>query len=377
MRDTAVFYASWFDAARQLPSDEFKKLFLAIADYAFEDKEEASLPPVSQAIFSMAKPIVKKNIEKWNARKESGRPAIPVSKGQVEIEQERKGTVRAAAHSLGMSESTAYRRKRLAKADQVTATKALSNLSGKKVLTAGEALSELSGSGVLTVENPLSNMPKTGVSTVSRDCQNCQRVNVNANVNVNVNKQIDRSSNPPKPFKEALSDSTSLSETGNEPCTEEEARQAEAIFDRLPFRRPFAQDHENGPQCEGKQAIAIGNLPAFFQQLSENAEAESREALSASAQAVYEGEASAYSDAAQMLALGFVESAKKQLEWRKNRANIERGRDSEGLGYACHFEGQYRAFTEVLRIAGRFAIEGKGEATAHNGRSAPKNAEAL
>ena len=207
MRETGVFYASWFEAAKELPGEEFKQLFCAIAEYAFYDRDEdIELPPVSKAIFALAKPIVKKNKEKWKEKGEIGRTPIPVTKGQVDKMHERTGTVKKAAGLLGISESTAYRRKRLAKSNQLTETKELAEVSKREEMT-----------------------DLTAVKTA-----NVVNANVNVNVNVNDAKQEASGATLANEGGAAL---PTYGETGRPPVKEEEAKAVEAIFNRLPFRK--------------------------------------------------------------------------------------------------------------------------------------------
>lgn len=148
MKETAVFCRAWFEAAADLPPADFKELFLALADYAFNGANPENfnllgddLAPVARTILLLARPVMKKNAEKWEARlAEAGRPPIELTPEDAQQAVKVAGSVKGAAELLGVSESTIYRRKRAEKAEK-------------------------------------------------KDCQNCQNVkNVNVNVNVNENE---------------------------------------------------------------------------------------------------------------------------------------------------------------------------------------------
>lgn len=244
MRETGIFYRSWFEAAKDLPGEEFKSLFCAIAECAFDDKEEdGELSPVSKAIFQLARPIVKKNKEKWKNRGEVGRTPIPVTKGQVDNMHERTGTVKIASALLGISESTAYRRKRLARSNQLTETKELAEVSKREEMT------EL-----------------TAVKTANVD-----NVNVNVNLNVNDSDSISANGADPKMASVAAtikSGSDALptyGKTGQPPASEEEKKAAEAIFNRMPFRKQLEQIRRRLERIPltASNARSVRNSPAL------------------------------------------------------------------------------------------------------------------
>ena len=119
MRETAVFYRSWFEAAAGLPAADFKSLFMSLADLAFNGAGEegeallgACLSPVASAIATLARPVIKRNAEKWEASKRSaGRPPIDLSPEDADKAVSAAGTVRGAARLLGVSVRTVQRRR--------------------------------------------------------------------------------------------------------------------------------------------------------------------------------------------------------------------------------------------------------------------------
>ena len=118
MKETAVFYRSWFEAAAGLPAADFKELFLSLADCAFNGGEAeefsllgADLSPVARAIFTLARPAIKKNCERWEARvAEAGRPPLDVTAEDARKAVRIAGSVKGAAELLGVSVRTMHRR---------------------------------------------------------------------------------------------------------------------------------------------------------------------------------------------------------------------------------------------------------------------------
>lgn len=331
MRDTAVFYSAWFEAARELPSDDFKKLFLAIADYAFDDKEEAELPPLPKAIFVMAKPIVKKNIEKWNARKEAGRPALPVTKGEVEQAQRSQGTVKSAAQLLGISERTAYRRKSLSRDCQITTKK----------------------------EN----------DSPTETAKTATRVNVNVNVNANVRQTAKKASSRPL-FDEggaALLQEQEESKAWGEFADKETDRKAQAIFDAM--KKPFARDHEKALQEQQQEEEQEASLAELVASLADSAQDEADDAESETAEAFYKGQAQAYTATCFLLEHAEAEAVIKQLKSRENRAFIERNNPESSFYTRNYRDGEFRAYKRAIALLDACKDKGETEPTADNAHS--------
>jgi hypothetical protein len=73
MRDSFVFYRSFFEAVEELPPDEFKRAILAIAKYALND-EVPQTKGIERTIYIMAKPQIDTNNQKYINGKKGGRP---------------------------------------------------------------------------------------------------------------------------------------------------------------------------------------------------------------------------------------------------------------------------------------------------------------
>lgn len=327
-RETAVIYSSWVEAMRELPPADFKATMLGLAGMLFRDEQPADLPPIGKCIATLAAPIIRKNKEKWQARKEAGRPALPVTAEDARNAVERAGTVKAAAEQLGISVKTLYRRLSVSK------------------------------------------------------CQNVKSVNVNVNENVNVNNdtailtrcaKIAEAAEPPKPFNEALACSPQGDKQAWQEFESEEAQQkAQELFDSMkrPFRKKGEQKAEEPPKKEERNkeelAPSPAELPDYIESLAEEATAKAETAESDSAQSLYEGEAQAFSASAEMIKHGASEETQKQLKWRKYRAFERRGRHELDLQARNAAEGEFRAYSEVLDLLAMSEDTGEKGRTAYN-----------
>ena len=73
MRDSLVFYRSFYEAIKDLPQEERIKAYDYIFNYAFEDIEPDSISAAS-AIFKMAKPQIDANNKRYENGCKGGRP---------------------------------------------------------------------------------------------------------------------------------------------------------------------------------------------------------------------------------------------------------------------------------------------------------------
>ena len=60
MRDSVVFYRSFYEAIRMLPPEQFKASALAILEYGLDGKEPKS-DGIERTVFCMAKPQIDAN----------------------------------------------------------------------------------------------------------------------------------------------------------------------------------------------------------------------------------------------------------------------------------------------------------------------------
>ncbi len=82
MRDSFVFYRSFYEALEDLPSKEFKAAALAIMQYALNDVEPTT-KGVEKTVFRIAKDLIDRNNQRYENGKKGGRP-----RNQTETEPE-------------------------------------------------------------------------------------------------------------------------------------------------------------------------------------------------------------------------------------------------------------------------------------------------
>ena len=74
VRDSFVFYRSFFEAVQELDFEERGKILSAIAEFALNGEEADYLSGVSKAVFILAKPQLIANSKKYENGKKGGRP---------------------------------------------------------------------------------------------------------------------------------------------------------------------------------------------------------------------------------------------------------------------------------------------------------------
>ena len=87
MRDSLVFYRSFYEAVKDLPAEEFKEAVSAIMEYGLNDEEQA--PSGAAKVFLiMAKPLIDAN----NKKHENGKKGAEFGKlgGRPKKETPRK-----------------------------------------------------------------------------------------------------------------------------------------------------------------------------------------------------------------------------------------------------------------------------------------------
>lgn len=73
MRDSMVFYRSFFDAIRELSAEEFKKCACAILEYGLDGKIPETCG-IEKSIYIMAKPQIDKNVQRYANGCKGGKP---------------------------------------------------------------------------------------------------------------------------------------------------------------------------------------------------------------------------------------------------------------------------------------------------------------
>jgi len=85
MRDSFIFYRSFFEATKTLNTEQAADLYYAICSYAL-DREELELDNIQKALFSLIKPQLDANHKKW----ENGcKKKLNISKPKAKHKQKR------------------------------------------------------------------------------------------------------------------------------------------------------------------------------------------------------------------------------------------------------------------------------------------------
>lgn len=77
MRDSVVFYRSFYEAVRTLPPDEFKESVQAILDYGLDGKPPDTQGTIAHTVFSLVKPQIDANNRRFESGKKGGRKPNP------------------------------------------------------------------------------------------------------------------------------------------------------------------------------------------------------------------------------------------------------------------------------------------------------------
>nr|WP_302830086.1 DUF6291 domain-containing protein [uncultured Bacteroides sp.] len=74
MRDSFVFYRSFYDAIKDLPRDVQGEIYTAIMEYSLYGKETEGLKPIARSVFTLMKPQIDVNNKRFENGKKGGRP---------------------------------------------------------------------------------------------------------------------------------------------------------------------------------------------------------------------------------------------------------------------------------------------------------------
>ena len=73
MRDSVVFYRSFYEAVKNLPPEEFKESMQAILDYSFDGKPPGTQGSIAHTVFTLVKPQIDANIQRYENGKKGGK----------------------------------------------------------------------------------------------------------------------------------------------------------------------------------------------------------------------------------------------------------------------------------------------------------------
>lgn len=88
MRDSFIFYRSFFETIKKIPKKDRLQLVEAICDYALNDIDPESLSGTGDAVFTLLKPQLDANTRKYENGLKGGRPKKP-NKNQTETKPKR------------------------------------------------------------------------------------------------------------------------------------------------------------------------------------------------------------------------------------------------------------------------------------------------
>ena len=73
MRESVVFYRSFYEAVKELPPEEFKKSVSAIMEYGLNDLEPET-SGIERTIYLLSKPQIDANNKRYQNGTKGGRP---------------------------------------------------------------------------------------------------------------------------------------------------------------------------------------------------------------------------------------------------------------------------------------------------------------
>lgn len=107
IRDSFIFYRSFYQSAKKLPKEDKAELFDAICSYAL-DGESVEMSVVPEAIFTVIKPNLDANRRKWeNGCKEKKKPSEVEADEEQEISKDEakdKQTISKAQGNVNVNE---------------------------------------------------------------------------------------------------------------------------------------------------------------------------------------------------------------------------------------------------------------------------------
>ena len=74
MRDSFIFYRSFYEAIRDLPRDIQGEIYTAIMEYSLYGNETDNLKPIARSIFTLIKPQIDVNNKRFENGSKGGRP---------------------------------------------------------------------------------------------------------------------------------------------------------------------------------------------------------------------------------------------------------------------------------------------------------------
>ncbi len=108
IRDSFIFYRSFYQSAKKLPKEDKAELFDAICSYAL-DGELVELSVVPEAIFTVIKPNLDANRRKWeNGCKEKKKPSEVEAEEEQEISKDEANDKQTISKAQGNVDVNVY-----------------------------------------------------------------------------------------------------------------------------------------------------------------------------------------------------------------------------------------------------------------------------
>lgn len=83
-RESFLFYRSFYEAIKPLPRDIQGEIYSAIMEYALYGNLSERLKPVANSVFTLIRPILDANRQRYESGKNGGRPAKQKPNGHVQ-----------------------------------------------------------------------------------------------------------------------------------------------------------------------------------------------------------------------------------------------------------------------------------------------------
>lgn len=104
MRDSIIFYRSFYEAIKNLPPDDFKRTVSAIMDYGLDDKiPETS--GIEKTIYLLVKPQIDVNNRRYQNGAKGGRPANLDNQTITKAEPSNNQTITKAEPNVNVNEN--------------------------------------------------------------------------------------------------------------------------------------------------------------------------------------------------------------------------------------------------------------------------------
>lgn len=99
MKESVVFYKSFYDAIKTIPQEYQLELYNAIFMYAFEGVEPTELSPVANVVFTLAKPNIDSAQKRYAASVENGKKGgRPKKNNQTETQEKPNNNLNKTQH---------------------------------------------------------------------------------------------------------------------------------------------------------------------------------------------------------------------------------------------------------------------------------------